>query len=670
MNVAFLNAQSKYIYCYDKETKKPIPFATINSSHNYFFGITDYDGKINIDTLLTCIIIQHVSYGQKIVSAKELYNTDTLFFSRQVNELSEVIVKPIDDDYYINILNNILKKYRKRTEDSTLSYAYYLQSGIVNPREIIMSLVSTNYSANNGFLFDNNYVLDGVSWVDDSNMFFNLSTDQFILGFNPLAKKASSSLYWMPTNVNKLKANNRTQIHIRRGQGDTVDVLIQTKIEKKSVTVRFLANEKRILSVFLSYCPKESPFTTLNDNEFVIDKIEVRYFFSQNNVPENINFYIKPNLGTGLDEIYGYFKEISLTTEKYYSLQFGNFRPANFYQHLLFRNGSIVGNFFLNSSNGLDSIFYFPNNIDKIKNKSNFNKTAFAKYFLIPNLYFWSRNDIFNNAINVKEFESKYFQRNGKLQRIQNELDFNWLFNFTYCYDTIVCNSYPTFIDVSQNKLNILNGNSAFNVILGKKLLFDIMELGRQSVIDSISVISSSDKKIVTRFIQRKYSESKKLMEFYSEKILDNCFYIEDIFRLNTIVHNGLGVDNLAAFLEQETFESIDFNELIKILTSYEQYFLKNCFNDSIENYYYRQLYKYSSIVLFQFKNKNNVDNKQLGILYGLLANSAIHIIEEKENACEYLRKYREYFPNAFLSLPSGIKNYLVTYFEHYCNGR
>ncbi len=234
----FAKNQPATIIVADAESQTPISFAYIINTTQFTGNVTDYDGKCSIEILdnqhsykFSCL-----GYQSLFITGTTLLNSDTIFLTRQVKQLNEVVVngKSISPEKRLKLAYRTFKK-----QDNTQRKVFigFYEEEVIDTshiHELQCVFVMTNYDNHHKFnllnLMDfsaefvllgirmnkhreNPCAINGLRWVADGNTVPSMLGQQKLKNRviqDSISQDGDNLIYWLTV----LDKNRLPKIHM------------------------------------------------------------------------------------------------------------------------------------------------------------------------------------------------------------------------------------------------------------------------------------------------------------------------------------------------------------------------------------------------------------------------------------------------------------------------
>lgn len=652
-----LFGQNRIIQFLDKSNNKPIAFVTIFNKTEFY--ITDETGIANLqvaDSINDNWQIRHLSYKNVVYSSKYLMKKDVIYLEPSITELQEVHItakKKTLIDYY-KLINKIIKKYRKNKEPKNLKYAYYLESSSSNKIvEKLMTQINVHYSNNKGFLLIDNYVDFGNFWYNESAPFLNLQTEKLLLGFDIFSKKHISDPYFIPTN-SKIKSENYS-INILPCPECHQDVKkLQINSLTNDVIITLIVDLK--MSQFIEMNikfknPENLQFFQLTDNSNIgLNNLSIDYVFDETQDIANIQFKFGIFFNSAEMGVNGFFRKVKNTIDpNHLHTITGAHEPDNIYEQILLQQNSneekIKNLFNKKYYNG----FEISNRYGLSTANSSLKNFLLEQKLINNNYKIWNEKrlviDQFNYVVNEDDF---YITEFGKVKPLKSDINVFWVFDFEVLSDSIVIKTMPTILNINKSRI-FHNHLDSLNIALKMNLAFDLFEIARNDLIDSLEnfIINISFNDNIRKFIKSYYDKQYKEINDIINSYFNYEIEISNLVIIDSLILNKLEVDNIEIYFLKELpiiIQQPKYNSILdRIIKKGYQCQKRNCEEKEI---YFQKAIRLLRISIFHCDNLLCKD-KMRGSFYARLADLYIEQ-GEYNKACDCISHFKEFWPSGF----------------------
>jgi hypothetical protein len=644
-----ISAQTIFEGCIlDKNTKIPLSYATIIFKNNHIGTISNNDGRFKViikkKLLSDTIQFSYIGYINKNISCSGMKKNDTIYLTRDVLNIKEVIVIAKDNDYIYKVLYKVIKKYRTLNKIRQSKLYVSLESTENNvPLENVEAFYNSKLSLKNGLIELN--LKNGRFGQNKNFQFYSLNTTDILSDFDIFSRKKSQILPFNPGNLSckKLKKiyNLKFEFCSECTNNNVLISFIPKYNDEKYFSGKILLNIENLTVYSIKLLIKNSKtniFKPINKNH-VVNLKNVVLTISYNPVyPTEIQHilfnytidYKTTNWKTiNTKSLFLFYDYNTLFNTPYFTK---NIKFQNDYERMFAH--SFSNDFWkvncklpqnietINAYNYFKTKGYlinFDNNItDSLKKSLNFP----IKFWNNKNRILWKDLNFNSSDFNIDESDITNVHAKKTIS------DF---------YNIDVLFYLDMFIDINGNTKyitkTIFNTNNSYyflkhdsNTLTYINLVFDIYEIQKQKMDSLLKNVKNYNK---------------------AKDICNNQFEIaKNIVRnLTQETNRGNNISNLVKWNEKIN-KIIEIDNLLLLSNKSEKAFRVNHnIQNKLPNYYnigtaYINIKQYEKAIYFLTRSLKNVENNNEK-LKDILYNRAIAYLEldNKEKACADLIK-------------------------------
>lgn len=229
-------------YIIDQANKDSLPYATIRVLGDNSYTITNEDGKFRIATreLNDSLEVTYIGFERKRIPLSYFKNTPYLYLRPNVERLDEVtlVASPENKEYGFDLLNSLIKKYRKKESVSNCKAFFILTSSARNiPIEQIEGFYNAEQSLSAGIMDLD--IKSARFGQNKSFSFYSLDNTKILSDFQ-FFKSSSQILPFYPGNM--------SSSFIKRKYNITIDACHNCKKGDMSISFVPVKSEARFFS--------------------------------------------------------------------------------------------------------------------------------------------------------------------------------------------------------------------------------------------------------------------------------------------------------------------------------------------------------------------------------------------------------------------------------------
>lgn len=571
-------------YIFDKTSKDPLPYATIEIINNGSYTITNENGKFEIKEYNdeTTLKVRYLGYESIIVPITYFNNNSKLYLTPVISELNEVVVVS-DKDYAYNLLYELIQKYRKN-QAITKSKAFLTLTSFARntPLEQIEGFYNSSLSFSDGIV--DLKIKSGRFGQNKSFPFYSLDNNILLKDFS-FFKKSGQILPPYPGNLSLQTIKSKYNVKVDECNSCLGDEIIISFTPKKfngrlfSGKIYFNIDKLiiRIIDLYLIN-PEIKQISSIIEND-IVNPTEILLKISFNPLDEKIqylDFTLKMNYSSGS------MNEIIKSHSFLYFYDYGNsFKQPYFTNSVDFKSDydKIIA---LKSSNDFWELNYqFPKSYSEISSNEyltkygyliNYNSSSipssYIKY-IKPSVLLWDKNkrlewsNIKQNITDKKNRGEQSYYKQGSAYQSDNLsnsiLDLkrskksgNELINMSY-----VINSYENENgEVNYISRTIFDRNSSYyskirtkNKLVYINLVFDIYEYYREIAISQLK--KSMEFEDVKAVFDEKFKEATVKVDQMKKETSSGSNY-QNLVRWNNKIKLKLDIDNFAVITKNK----------------------------------------------------------------------------------------------------------------------
>lgn len=663
----------KQLILLNKDSNQPIPFAAIVSSN--YMTVSDNQGGFKLpERVLHQISIQHVAFNTQIFIGKELKSGDTLYLTPTLYKVNEVKVNFNLKEAYCRLLSKALKQYRTHVikKDTTL-YAYYLESIYDDlPVEKIKTLLHTNSGKNRGYYLSGNYLEQGEFWYNPKTPYLNLSTEKLLLSFQALVSQKQSRPWFMPLNSANGIKTKQYGVDIIKAYSDTLTLGIATKDRNKRALVTFNKNNLDIYEVefTISNLQNHNMFDLNTGKKVGIHDLQIKYFFNAKSEIDLIQFGMRVTntLGKTID-VRGYFNKNVIDKLPMIKVFAGAYYPDHLYEQIILTGKSSLLDSIFNVNHykgydfsdtlGLRSVDSFI--IERIKKVERANR----------NYYSWKTSRLTADAYTLGIVNRYMYDPSlSKIVMDENQLNVFWAFNLNCIDDSCTVSTHPALWYKNNQILYLLD--DTLTVDLNANLIFDLYEIQRRDVYDSVKIRTSPAQ--IASYIQKEYAAFNKKMDNLIVRLSKEEVYYDQFCKLNAVVQQELGMDNLAMWFSQKSMNTDNFNYLKQQYEHVKHAYLryeKSKTDTLLFHAYTQSMINITKIIISLNKRTGMISTMEQASYYYLLA-TYYYNIGDYDKVCKYVAVYKDISPVYYSMQNTKVEGVYIgskvkKYYEKHC---
>ena len=568
-------------FIFDKTTKTPLPYATIELINSDLYTITNENGKFEIKVTKNdaTLRIRYLGFETINIPASYFETNSKLFLKPNISDLNEVVVAA-DKNYAYNLLNSLIKKYR---EDKNITESKAFLSLTSFARNTPIEQIEGFYNSSQNFaegIIDLD-IKSGRFGQNKSFPFYNLDNNILLLDFS-LFKKTGQILPIYPGNLSLNTIKSKYTVKIDECSSCLNDEAILSFIPKKfngkmfSGKIYFDSDKLIIKKIDLQINnPEIKQLASIIEND-IVTPTEILFKISFNPLNDKIQY-----LDFVLKMYYNSerVKEIVKSHSFLYFYDYDNSFTLPYFTNSVGFNNDYDEIIALKASEDFwESNYQFPKSYSEISSKEylskygyliNYNSSIPSSYikYVKPSVLIWDKNQRLNWS-NIKERlvktkKSKNNYKKGRAYETDN-LSYsisdlgngrkigNELINISY-----IINSYEKdngdFNYISQTLFDIhtsyYSKNRTNNKLIYLNIIFDIYEYYRQMAIAQVhKEMNFEETKVV---FDKKYKEASIKVEQMKNETnygLNN----QNLMKWNNKIKSKLGIDNFTLIMNNK----------------------------------------------------------------------------------------------------------------------
>ena len=571
-------------YIFDKTTKDPLPYATIEIINNGSYTITNENGKFEIKEYSddTTLKIRYLGYESIIIPITYFNNNSKFYLTPVISELNEVVVVS-DKDYAYNLLNELIQKYRKN-QVTTKSKAFLTLTSFARntPLEQIEGFYNSSQSFSEGIV--DLKIKSGRFGQNRSFPFYSLDNNTLLKDFS-FFRKSDQILPTYPGNLSLQAIKSKYRVKVDECNSCLGDEIIISFIPKKfngrlfSGKIYFNIDKLILRKIDLRLInPEIKQISSIIEND-IVNPTEVLFkisFNPLNNKIQYLDFTLKMYYSSGN------MNEIIKSHSFLYFYDYGNSFTQPYFTNSVDFNSDYDKIIALKSSSDFWELNYqFPKSYSEISSNEyltkygyliNYNSSSipstYIKY-IKPSVLLWDKNkrvewsNIKHNLTEPNKKEKQTYYKQGLTLQSDNSynsiLDLkrgkkngNELINMSY-----VINSYENKIgEINYISRTIFDRNSSYyskirtkNKLIYINLVFDIYEYYREIAISQLK--KSMELEDVNAVFDEKFKEATVKVDQMKKETNYGSNY-QNLIRWNNKIKLKLNIDNFALITENK----------------------------------------------------------------------------------------------------------------------
>jgi len=571
-------------YIFDKTTKDPLPYATIEIINNGSYTITNENGKFEIKEYSddTTLKIRYLGYESIIIPITYFNNNSKFYLTPVISELNEVVVVS-DKDYAYNLLNELIQKYRKN-QVTTKSKAFLTLTSFARntPLEQIEGFYNSSQSFSEGIV--DLKIKSGRFGQNRSFPFYSLDNNTLLKDFS-FFRKSDQILPTYPGNLSLQAIKSKYRVKVDECNSCLGDEIIISFIPKKfngrlfSGKIYFNIDKLILRKIDLRLInPEIKQISSIIEND-IVNPTEVLFkisFNPLNNKIQYLDFRLKMYYSSGN------MNEIIKSHSFLYFYDYGNSFTQPYFTNSVDFNSDYDKIIALKSSSDFWELNYqFPKSYSEISSNEyltkygyliNYNSSSipssYIKY-IKPSVLLWDKNkrvewsNIKHNLTEPNKKEKQTYYKQGLTLQSDNSynsiLDLkrgkkngNELINMSY-----VINSYENKIgEINYISRTIFDRNSSYyskirtkNKLIYINLVFDIYEYYREIAISQLK--KSMELEDVNAVFDEKFKEATVKVDQMKKETNYGSNY-QNLIRWNNKIKLKLNIDNFALITENK----------------------------------------------------------------------------------------------------------------------
>lgn len=618
----------------DSISHEPISFLLVENAKDSFSDFTNLDGAIRLPSQKQKVIYQlsHIAYGNRYIHV-DVSKNSTLYLPPVAIGMSEVVVSDVRRDIEA-MLTDVLKHLRKDKTVHHNQYAFYLETKHKGKRfEKIKAVFDATYNHSEGI--KESQMMDGEFWFNPDSLFVNLDLDTWLLNFNPLAKKSSEDLFYLMSNVDKIKAKKHRVVLMECD--NCPDGYEHFSMDNEQHSIRLIANlqEKKVANCQVTIKPRSKLFfiNLISEDTTRIEGVDINYLYGSDGNLDKLVFKLRLNdrLHRALS-VDGFFTKVNYEAQKEMHY-FGNYRPTTLYEKILmdpapnrYRIDTLYDEadydgYKINNSSGLWS------------NDENMRDYFFAKNKFNKNILLWSKARKLN-ASNVRT-NNEYTVSLREASVPELKADVTWI--YSYDKKSAQWRSIPSIWSSNSTLSHI---DKASYAELAMELAFDRMELSRKSY-------TPSDAKALATYFNEQLSETMTNMNL----LLEDRLPLKKLYTYSAVIEDEWGLDNvfeaykreIPIMLKQPKMKSLAYRFSSE---AFDQHYKGDT---TMSRNFSKMAVKMYLHLLDEYKDKMN--HKMLGGTHYILADQ-YYLLQIKEDACMHFESALKIWPEANQTYP------------------
>ena len=240
-------------YVFDQVNHEPLPYATIGLLSDNSYTITNEDGKFRIPAsyITDSLEVTYIGFKKKRISLSHFSTTHNLYLRPNVERLEEVtlVASPKKMDYAFDLLNSLVKKYRKLESVSNCKAFLTLTSSARNiPIEQIEGFYNAEQSLSAGIMDLD--IKSGRFGQNKSFPFYSLDNTKILSDFQ-FFKSSNQILPFYPGNMSSSFINRKYDITIDAchncKKGDMSISFVPVKSEARYFSGKILFDRSKLI---------------------------------------------------------------------------------------------------------------------------------------------------------------------------------------------------------------------------------------------------------------------------------------------------------------------------------------------------------------------------------------------------------------------------------------
>jgi len=650
---------TKKILFLDSQTNEVVSFVHISSKCIGNMGfVSDEKGRADLNiSMCKKWTTNHLNYHSAVIYTDGYHQIDTIRLQpiSYLIESMTIASQKTDNQYLYDYLNVILKKKRNDKLKIKTDYIFLLRSASNDIiREEINAKIKLQYSNSIGFENLSNSLVVGNFWYHPEAVFLNLNTDRLITSIAPFAKK--TDVFALPFNASKLTKKLHKIKRLICDNCKETEFLVQIssinnddqsiiKFDYKTLEILEYKIEKAIAP--------EINIQRINGDTTFVRNLSIKHTFdSETNEIELIQFQFDIHFSglTDTVKIDGLFKNQHQDNIPKHFI-FGKYMPDNLYEEICL---SMPDTIELNQQIDKKEWYnWLPNKM--LGTLSSFNPDVRNLFLNLPN----SNNKFITNGSKMltgSDYKSYFlpteywFYKYEKQIPNATNLNLNWVVKINENRNTdSTISSIPTLWNSNRTKFYSSFKDTTYFTLCAN-LIFDWMECRRLDIIDSMDGDTTNfrDPEKLKVIIDTSFNIANRRAQQLILAAMEDKFSFRQLVDLNRQVNERLGNDYLFSLFKLEIPVIISDRDYISLDRRYADIGYSSDSKDpEFFKYCMQRLILFYGELIKVYQEQEAKDIKLLGSFYGLLAESYMGL-RQNEQACDCLRKYKLYWPEAY----------------------
>lgn len=564
VNIALCQNNANFIegQVVDSKSNKGLPYVTVSYKNSSIGTISDLEGKFRLPKdSINRIEFRYIGYQTQLISLQPNPGFVNVLMVEKAEDLREVVVRPLDNDWYYSLLKKCKKNFSSKTQTTK---AYYQTQTFVNHRQV--ELIESYYNVDllGNAVEDLNLKTGrvGLQFTNNNSSFASLSSSKAIAKLDPF----QSNKYFPDNPLHLKNAQIDKNYHVQLigtypiESGDTVHIVRFDPKEKNgeyfTTTTWINVTDETLIKLQLQVTgSKKHPFKPMfPDDEIRSIDFRITTNFTSlnhNSVFQHIDFMYKTHYlsRTGNDfeaetnavlHIYDYENIFFIPLFKFPPDGMNDYRKISAipYNEYFWENHN---EFRFYATQLKNQQFYSQS--DTWTGNSMATKNDTSKKRLMESPYFeWSPKRVYIYEIPPEKMNKPADYHTTGFVSDQYHLEAQ-IFCDRYDYGDTVGFVTSTRYDPYKSFYHLPMDNAAYCFI---NMYFDLVEIQRRYMDETILSKQPSPSELID--IHDAFQKNINSLQESFIKDVDHGTHQENMVKWNTIIFKELGVNNIDIF--------------------------------------------------------------------------------------------------------------------------